>query len=441
MMSFRDDLTNFGQTHLLEHMATLSPAQAQSFSKELASVDWGRARTMHESAGPGALPPLPSTLAPLDAEILSKDARDLAWKTGHDLLSRGQAGFVLMAGGQGSRLGFEGPKGACPLGLPDDLVLFEVQVRRLLRLAEICGRLPPFAVMTGPDNDEATREWFARRVGESLPEGWPEFFLQSSAPALDESGKALLSAPGRLALVPDGNGGIWQQLSESGILARWEGAGVRWIHIAGVDNLLSGPCDPVFLGFAHSRGQPLCVKSVLRTDPAERVGVYVLDENRRARVAEYTELPADSASRLDLDGLPVFREANIASHLVRVDALRDFARLDMPWHLARKKISSVDPRTGQTQETGLACKYERFLFDAFPAAQGISCMRVDRELEFAPVKNASGVDSPESARQALAAIHRHWRRSWGEFDASAWVDPRSSYGGERPGTRGQEASF
>lgn len=440
-MSFRDDLTNFGQYHLLEHLATLAPSQAQSFSEELGSVDWRRAKGMHDNAGPGAVPPLPSTLSPLRAATLSAQERTQAWKAGYELLANGRAGFVLMAGGQGSRLGFEGPKGACPLGLPEDLVLFEVQVRRLLRLAEICGKLPPFAVMTGPDNDEATREWFAHRIGESLPDGWPEFFLQSSAPALDESGKALLSAPGRLALVPDGNGGIWQRLSDSGILGRWEAAGVEWIHVAGVDNLLSPPCDPVFLGFAHLQGQPLSVKSVLRTDPAEKVGVYVLDGNLRPRVAEYTELPADSASKLDSDGLPVFREANIASHLVRVDALRIFAQMDMPWHLARKKIHSVDPLSGQRQETGLACKYERFLFDAFPAAQGVSCMRVERTLEFAPVKNASGTDSPETARQSLQAIHLAWRRSWGELEPSPWVDPRSSYGGERPGTRGQEASF
>ncbi len=440
-MAITDILLANDQEHLARHLSTLPPDRARSFALELESVDWPRVREMHRRAGPRSVVPLPSGLAPLGSSVLGPEERNLAWKDGLGLLARGECGFVLMAGGQGSRLGFDGPKGACPLGLPGDLVLFEVLVRRLLRLAEICGKLPPMAIMTGPDNDESTREWFARRTGEPLPAGWPEFFLQSSAPALDESGKALLSAPGRLALVPDGNGGIWQRLSETGILDRWESSGVRWIHVAGVDNLLSLPCDPVFLGFAQARGLPLSVKSVLRTDPTEKVGVYVLDGDGRPRVAEYTELPPDSASRLDADGLPVFREANIASHLVRMDALRAFAGMDMPWHLARKKIPNVDPSTGESRESDLSCKYERFLFDAFPAIQGASCLRVSREAEFAPVKNASGADSPQTARNALDAIHRQWRRAWGDVQGDPWVDPRSSYGGERPGTRGQEASF
>lgn len=440
-MDIRDILTENGQTHLLEHLAHLPQAQAQDFRRQLASVDWPRASFMHRTAGPDAAASLPTDLAPLRASIPSADQRQAWWNIGYDLLARGGAGFVLMAGGQGSRLGFEGPKGACPLGLPDDLVLFEIQVRRLLRLAEICGRLPAFAIMTGPDNDLATREWFDRRLGESLPPQWPEFFLQSSAPALDEHGKAALSAPGQLALVPDGNGGIWQRLSESAILQRWKESGVEWIHVAGVDNLLSPPCDPVFLGFAESQGHRLSVKTVLRTDPSEKVGVYVLDGKGRPRVAEYTELPADSASRLDSDALPIHREANIASHLVHVDAVEVFAHMEMPWHLAKKKISHVDPISGQRHDDRLLCKYERFLFDAFPAVEGISCLRVERQREFAPVKNASGADSPETAREALAAIHRDWQSRWGDCEPTGWVDPRSSYGGERPGTRGKEASF
>lgn len=440
-MRIQESLTENDQAHLLAHLETLSAQDAATFSDELSSVEWTRVRSMHLTAGPDTNPPLPATLSPLRASIPSVEQRRSWWKTGREMLAQGRAGFVLMAGGQGSRLGFEGPKGACPLGLPEDLVLFEIQVRRLLRLAEICGKLPPFAIMTGPDNDEATRAWFANRHGEALPSHWPEFFLQSSAPALNDRGQALLSAPGRLALVPDGNGGIWQRLSESGILARWQDSGVEWMHVAGVDNLLSPPCDPVFLGFAGSQGQPLSVKSVLRTDPSEKVGVYVLDQDNRPRVAEYTELPADCASKLDSDDLPVYREANIASHLVHVDAVATFARMEMPWHLARKKIPHVDPISGQKQDEGLSCKYERFLFDAFPAVEGISCLRVERELEFAPVKNALGADSPDTARKALEAIHRHWQLGWGDPDPSGWVDPRASYGGERPGTRGEEASF
>lgn len=438
-MDLADRLAAHGQDHLLEHLRTLPPEAGKEFSGRLSEVDWSEVQRMHRQSGPGTTPSLPEGLHPPQG-ILPTPEQTRQWhRRGLEHLAKGEVGFVLMAGGQGSRLGFEGPKGACPLGLPQDLVLFEVLSRRLERLAEMTGCPVPFAVMTGPDNDKATREWFHSRPE---PRGTsPEFFEQSSAPALDDRGRALLSAPGQLALVPDGNGGIWERLRTSGILAAWKSRGVRWIHVAGVDNLLSLPCDPVFVGFAEHAGKNLSVKSVLRTDPAEKVGVYALDGADRPRVAEYTELSVEAAGRLDPDGLPHFREANIASHLVRMDALEAFASLEMPWHLARKRIPHIDPRTGTSADGELSCKYERFLFDAFGAADGISVLRVDRAREFAPVKNATGNDSPESAREALASLHRNWLRAWGEPEGSAFVDPRRSFSGERPGTRGEEASF
>ena len=422
-----------GQGHLARHLHDLQGPQKDDFRRELESVDWPRVRAMHLSAGPDSIPAAAvADIRPVRATQPDATRRERLREQGLSLLTSGKAAFVLMAGGQGSRLGFEGPKGACPLGLPGDLTLFELVVRRLLRLRQLSGTLVPFAVMTGPDNDEATRTWFRDRPGPEIPASWPAFFLQSSAPALDSSGRALLASPGKLAMVPDGNGGIWERLRDTGLLATWKAAGVEWIHVAGVDNILSLPCDPVLLGFAASEGLPLSCKSVLRTDPTEKVGVYAQDDAGRPRVAEYTELPARTASALDVDHLPIHREANIASHLVRLDLAETFAGLDLPWHLARKKIPNVDPVSGKTQDGEPGCKYERFLFDAFPSAPGMSLLRVSRDREFAPVKNAQGPDSPESARKALWNLHGSWRETWGQILETPWVDPLESFDGERP---------
>jgi UDP-N-acetylglucosamine/UDP-N-acetylgalactosamine diphosphorylase len=424
-------LSSAGQEHLLRHLDALSPVQAEAFSRELRSVDWPRAASMHREAGPHAVASAAlSGIRPARARIPGAREKSSLRGRGMELLAQGKAGFVLMAGGQGSRLGYEGPKGACPIGLPDGVVLFEILVRRLFRLGELCGKLPPFSVMTGPDNHEATAGWFRDRRP-ALPSGWPKLFLQSSAPALDDAGRALLAAPGRLALVPDGNGGIWERLEASGVLDSWADTGVEWIHVAGVDNVLSLPCDPTFLGFAEAAGSPLSCKTVLRTDPAEKVGVYARDDQGRPRVAEYTELPSSTAAALDVDGLPVHREANIASHLVRIDLARKFAKQPLPWHLARKKIPHVHPETGADLSGEQGCKYERFLFDAFPSAEGMSLLRVERADEFAPVKNAEGADSPATARTALENLHRRWRSAWGR-EGSEWIDPSESYDGEPP---------
>jgi UDP-N-acetylglucosamine pyrophosphorylase len=428
-----------GQEHLLEHLGNLQPDRKAGFLRELEGIDWGRVRAMHLFAGPAAEHPAPTELFPVRASEPTLDRRSSLREAGLSLLASGRAAFVLMAGGQGSRLGYDGPKGAAPLGLPGNLALFEIAVRRLLRLETLSGSLPPFSVMTGPDNDEATRRWFRERPGPPLPEGWPSFFVQSSAPALDDAGRALLGSPGRLALVPDGNGGIWERLRDTGILSSWKTRGIDWIHVAGVDNILSLPCDPVFLGFAAFARQPLSCKTVLRTDPSEKVGVYAQDARGRPRVAEYTELPARTASTLDADGLPVHREANIASHLVRLDLAESFADLELPWHLARKRIPHVDPASGEDRSGEIGCKYERFLFDAFPASPGISLLRVSRKSEFAPVKNAEGPDSPATARKALEDLHATWRERWGETVGAAWVDPMESFDGEPPAS-GRERS-
>lgn len=433
-------LEECGQNHMVGHLDIMPEPARTRFLEELARQDWKRVARMHRTAGPGAPSSLPPQLQPVRATI--PDAAQRAqWRAeGLSLLARGKCAFVLMAGGQGSRLGFEGPKGAAPIGLPHDWTLFEMLARRMLRLEALCGRMPWFGVMTSPENREATESWFQTRGLPSLPGGTPRFFDQSTAPPLDDKGRVLLATPTRVATAPDGNGGIWETLERTQILASLEKQGVEWIHVAGVDNLLSLPCDPVLLGFAVRSGAGQASKSVLRTDPSEKVGVFARTADGASRVAEYTELPPEAAGALDEDGQPVHREANIASHLVRLDVARAFAGLELPWHLARKTLPHVAPLTGADLSTETVCKYERFLFDAFPHGGPMALLRVERETEFAPIKNASGNDSPETARRAAERLHARWREAWlrtgGRLDSQdprhGIVDPLESYDGEPP---------
>jgi len=433
-------LEDCGQHHLVGHLDLLPEPVRTRFFEQLEAQDWPRVAAMHRTAGPQVPAALPEGLRPVRATILDEAERDSYRRDGLDLLARGKCAFVLMAGGQGSRLGFEGPKGAAPIGLHRDWTLFELACRRLLRLQALTGTLPWFGVMTSPENHDETERWFMNRGEPRLPGGMPRLFRQSVGPALDDKGRALLAKPAVLAKVPDGNGGIWETLERTHILSSLQEQGVEWIHVAGVDNLLSLPCDPVFLGFAARSGSPQASKSVLRTDPSEKVGVFVETAEGRSRVAEYTELPPETAASLDADGLPVHREANIASHLVRVTLAREFATMDLPWHLARKTVPHVDPLTATDRSAELVCKYERFLFDAFPRGRSMALLRVDRATEFAPVKNASGSDSPETAARALQEVHRRWRERWrrlGERSDSGdprspVVDPLESYDGEPP---------
>jgi UDP-N-acetylglucosamine/UDP-N-acetylgalactosamine diphosphorylase len=369
-------LREAGQEHLLEHMGHLPPERRAAFLRELEGIDWNRVRAMHLRAGSGAVGSSQEDLVPLRALEPGPKERSGLRESGLSMLASGRAAFVLMAGGQGSRLGYDGPKGAAPLGLPGDLTLFEVLVRRLLRLGALSGTLPPFSVMTGPDNDEATRRWFRERRGPALPPDWPSFFVQSSAPALDESGRALLEAPGRLALVPDGNGGIWERLRDAGLLSSWKARGIEWIHVAGVDNLLSLPCDPVFLGFA-GRPDSLCpARPSCAPIPRRRSACTPGTPAGRPRVAEYTELPVRTARPWTPTDFPVHREANIASHLVRLDLAEPSPTWSFPGTSRKNGSPTWIPPPARTSPTRSPASTNGSSSTPSPASPGMSLLRV-----------------------------------------------------------------
>jgi UDP-N-acetylglucosamine/UDP-N-acetylgalactosamine diphosphorylase len=381
------------QTHLLPVSRLLPTTQSQ-----LAAIDWTDVSRAHREAGPLQLASVGDAIFPVEAVLPDAADRDNFRQMGIWLLSQGKVAFVLMAGGQGSRLGHSGPKGSAPLGFPNGTTLFHLLVRRMASLLQECGKLPPFLVMTSPENDAPTRAWFAEHAS-SLPEGAVRFFQQGVMPALDVQGRVLLSPEGTLALAPDGNGGIFRALTQSGELERLARSGVEWLHIAGVDNALSLPCDPAFVGFAQASGLRVASKTVERTEPGEKAGVFRRDAQGNGGVAEYTEIGELAAARSPDGGL-VYREANIASHLVRLELVQRFGTQGLPWHLARKKLPYLDPETGLPGQE-LVCKYERFLFDAFPLAGPMALLRVSRSREFAPIKNAEGPDSPATALAAL----------------------------------------
>ena len=430
-------LEQHGQSALVTALSRLSGEARTRFEAQLGLVDWSEVARAHGDAGPTAATLALPVLSPASSTQPSPQDSQTFRALGLDLLGAGKAAFVLMAGGQGSRLGFAGPKGCAPLGFPGDWTLFELLCRRLNRLGEIAGRTPLFLVMTSPENDAPTRAWFSAHEA-LFPAANLRFFQQGVFPALTPDGQALLASPESLALAPDGNGGVFLALSRSGLLSELEDAGVEWLHIAGVDNAMSVPCDPVFLGFADGSGAPVSSKTVLREDPAEKAGVFRLDADGKPGVAEYTEV-GDLAAVRAPDGGLLFREANIASHLVRTGTAARFAREGLPWHLARKKLATLDAATGR-ENTEPVCKYERFLFDAFPLAGSMSLLRVDRALEFAPVKNADGPDSPATALAALRAQSAAWRKAWlaqGIAPSSPLlqgelVDPGLSLWGELP---------
>jgi len=370
-------------------------------------------------------------------------------------MAAGKVAVVVLAGGQGTRLGSSLPKAAYDAGLPSGKVLARLQAERIQRLrslaaveagVEATSVRVPWYVMTSPQTHEATVRCFEEASFFGLPREDVTLFQQGQLPCLSGDGKLLLESATSVAMAPDGNGGIYRALHRSGCVADMERRGVRLLHAYAVDNLVSKVADPVFVGLCLSSGAEMGSKVVPKSSPGEKVGVLCRKGGRFA-VVEYSDM-ADSLKeeRLgDADDAPLrFRAGNICVHAYTLDFLRGPAhpdRLSDVFHVARKAIPFADPATGATvPKSSLTeingVKLESFIFDVFEEAKAMALLEVRREDEFSPVKNAPAQgkgDSPDSARDMVSAEGRRWLAAAGvmvEGAGAVEVSPLVSYGGE-----------
>ncbi|MBX9625565.1 MAG: UDPGP type 1 family protein, partial [Gemmataceae bacterium] len=344
---------------------------------------------------------------------------------GEAALRRGEVAALVVAGGQGSRLGFDHPKGMYPVGPVSGASLFRVHAEKVLALSRRYGRPVPLLVMTSPATHAETEVYFRDQRFFGLAEGDVRFFQQGTMPALDAAtGRLLLEAPGRLFLSPNGHGGTLTALAETGLLADLEARGVRHVFYFQVDNPLVRVCDPGFVGRHVEAGSEASSRVLFKTEPGEKVGLLA-DVDGRCVIIEYSDLPADMAAERGPDGTLRFRAGSPAIHLFSVAFLkRVTGGGGLPFHVARKKVPYYDPATGRavTPAAENALKFERFVFDALPLAGRWLAVEARREEEFAPLKNASGPDSPETVRRALSGLHAGW------LEAAGVVVPRDAAG-------------
>lgn len=473
-----------GQAHVFKWLdaGQLTRDAAKALVAQLDSIDLGHVAAVRESAlvaekaGAAALGNA-EPLAPSEVDsVLSLPEATLSkWRaSGLAAIARGEVCALVMAGGQGTRLGFDGPKGLYDIALPSRKPLFQVFAERIVRLKRLASdvtagevgdvslaaspRLPLY-VMTSPLNDAATRAFFAQNGHFGLEPRDVVFFPQGTLPAValggDDgtaaaAGALLMESPSSVALAPDGNGGIWRALAKTGALADMEARSVRWVHAFSVDNVACRVADPLFIGQCAARDAQVGNKVVWKNASDEKVGV-VARRGGRPAVIEYSEIDAADAARVDpATNKLAFGAGNIANHMFRIDFVRAAAAAPpsaLPFHLARKAIAVVDPDDAAsfsskkpaaakpTAPNGI--KLEAFIFDAFALATKQCVLEVRREEEFSPVKNAPGsaADSPDTARAAMLALGARWCAAAGAAVAGAHgveVSPLVSYAGEGP---------
>lgn len=395
-------LAAHGQEHLLEGLDDLALEKRDRFLERLAQIDW---EELYEPAEP----PAPEDVRPAPVVTLDERARrrDELAAAGEDAYRRGAVAVLVVAGGQGTRLGFDGPKGLFPLGPHSRKSIYQLQVEKVASVSRRVGRDVPLLVMTSPMTDVKTREFFRAHDDFGLAEGQLSFFVQGTVPSLDRGGRALLAEPGVLLENPDGHGGAFTALVESGELDGLRERGVEQIVYLQVDNVLAPVDDPVLVGVALVEGADVVTKVLEKKDPDERVGHLVTESGARDRVVEYTELTAEQTRARTPDGELIYRWGSPAMHAWSVDFLSRLAARGyrLPLHRTAKPLRAwIDGAVRDVEGS----KFERFVFDLIPEAERSVGLEIDRSAEFAPVKNADGDDSPATAVQLAHRNYVDW---------------------------------
>jgi UDP-N-acetylglucosamine/UDP-N-acetylgalactosamine diphosphorylase len=399
-------LRKFDQDHVLEHWDSLSPAERRILVEQLQAIDLEQLRLLYAERDQVGAPPSAERIAPIPVDKLGlhDGARRSA---GTETLRRGEVAALVVAGGQGSRLGFDHPKGMFPIGPVTSKSLFAIHAEKALALKRRYGAPLPLLVMTSPATHEETLTFFRDNAFFGLPKEEVFFFCQGTMSALDlATGKLLRESEGRLFLSPNGHGGTLTALADSGLLERLNARGIRQIFYFQVDNPLVKVADPLFLGHHILANAEVSSKIVPKNGPNDRLGNMVLIDGRCSMI-EYSDLPEELAKQTDSQGRLRIWAGSPAIHIFSVEFLERVTQgpLQMPFHIARKKVAHLKDPQPQKEN---ALKFERFIFDVLPMAERWTVVETSRHEEFHPLKNASGVDSPEDVRQAISNLAGDW---------------------------------
>ncbi|MFN9367660.1 MAG: UTP--glucose-1-phosphate uridylyltransferase [Planctomycetia bacterium] len=419
---FAAQLTHAGQAAILAAWPDLPADCRATLAADLAAVDWPLLAEMRRlvaaraagGAAAGETPDLSDAITP-PCLVLGSTANSIApaaaLDRGAEALGTGVVGAILVAGGQGTRLGHDGPKGCFPIGPVSGAPLFRLLLGKLAAVRRRHGRPVPLAIMTSAATDAPTRDFLARDAWCGLDPADVRVFCQASLPALDATtGEMLRDQPGRLALAPDGHGGMLTALAAGGLLDWFAWRGVEHVVSFQVDNPLALPLHPEFLGYHLLGGAEFSTQVVLKRDPGERVGA-VIESGGAHRVVEYSDLAPELAAALLPDGRLRFHAGSIAVHAFARSFLDRAAATSgaLPLHLAFKAVPFVDGRGVRQVPAGPnAIKFERFIFDLMPLARRVCVVQIDATDGFAPLKNAAGAaaDTADHVRAALIAQAR-----------------------------------
>lgn len=381
----KQKLKENNQEQLIEELKKMSKEDQEKIIKQIEQINFDEVNNLYNltkqnhTKNVGKIEPINY----IDKEKITKEGEEKAKEIGEKIIKNNQYAVVTMAGGQGTRLGWKGPKGTYKLDIGENgKYIFQILTETLKKSKEKYGILPYWYIMTSEQNYDETVLFMKEHDFFGYEKEKVKFFRQGELPMLTQDGKILIE-DGKIKTGSNGNGGVYFAMKKQNIINDMKSKGIKWVYICGVDNIMVNPIDPVFVGLTIKNKMQVASKSVAKAYPEEKVGVFCKRDNKPSTV-EYIELSEKMRNERAENSELVYGEANIISHLLSIDAIEKIANYSLKYHIAQKN--------------GLY-KFETFIFDAFEFFDDMLVMRVKREDEFAPIKNKEGVDSPETAKK------------------------------------------
>ena len=393
-------LKKYDQEQLLEFYDELDENDRKNLIAQIEKIDFSLLKLLEKedkSVVKGKITPLLGAVKTGDIE----KNREEYYAIGKDAIQHTKVAAVLLAGGQGTRLGSDKPKGMYNIGLTKDVYIFEMIIRNLLDVVKDTGCMIPLFIMTSEKNNNDTIEFLEEKNFFGYNREYVRFFVQDMAPSCNYDGKIYLEEKGKVSMSPNGNGGWFTSFINSDCIKRADELGVEWLNVFAVDNVCQRIADPCFIGATIKAGVPVGAKVVAKNAPDERVGVLCLEDGRPS-IVEYYELTEELMTAKDENGDPAYNYGVILNYLFRIKELRDIVNENLPVHVVEKKIPYIDKMGNKIKpEQTNGYKFETLILDMIHMLDGCLPYEVVRNKEFAPIKNKTGVDSVESARKIL----------------------------------------
>lgn len=435
-------LAPYDQTHLLRFWDELSSDQQAQLAAQIESIDFDLVEQLKNEKLSGHQWAELAERAQVPPAITLNDFHDpktvdAATAAGHQALAAGELAMVLVAGGQGSRLGFDHPKGMYPIGPVSDASLYQIHFEKVIARAEQFGAPIPMYIMTSPPTHDETTDFLVRHNFFGMNPDHVRIFCQGVMPAVDDTGKLLLADKGEIFVSPNGHGGTLAALVDSGCLEHATSMGVKHFFYGQVDNPLIQTCDPALIGFHVNSGSEMTSQVVRKSAPTQKVG-NVVEIDGRVQIIEYSDLPESSANQQNADGSLKLWAGSIAVHIFDLQFLQTSSTRaeTLPFHRAHKKVSFVDEQGVQVAPNSPnATKFERFIFDLLPFAKNAIVCEVAPADGFCALKNAPPATSETEAhvREAISDLHRRWLTSAGvevADNVKVEISPRFAADGE-----------